>query len=51
MIQKLHTEVDLGEAELLYAPIWFGRYDHEGRKVALVVNANSGGVINSIGLE
>ena len=51
MIQQLHTEVDLGNAELLYAPIWFVRYDHEGRKVASVVDAISGGVISSIGLE
>ncbi len=51
MIQQLHTEVDLGDVELLYAPIWFVRYDHEGKNVALVIDANSGGVINSIGLE
>jgi hypothetical protein len=30
--------------------IWFVRYDHKGRKVILVVDANSGGVLNSIGL-
>ncbi len=51
MIQQLHTEVDVAGAELLYAPIWFIRYDRGGRKVALVIDGNSGGVINSIGLE
>ncbi len=50
MIQQLHTDVTTGDVELLHAPIWFARYDHEGQKIALVVDANSGGVINSIGL-
>ncbi len=51
MIQQLHSEVDASDVELLHAPIWFARYDHEGRKISLVVDANSGGVINSIGLQ
>ncbi len=51
MIQQLHTEVDVGDSELLYAPIWFIRYDQKGRKISLVIDANSGGAINSIGLE
>jgi hypothetical protein len=50
MIQQLHTDVDVADAELLYAPIWFGRYDHKGRKIALVIDGNSGSVINSVGL-
>jgi len=50
MIQQLHTDVDVGESELLYAPIWFARYDHKGSKLALVIDANSGNVINSVGL-
>jgi hypothetical protein len=50
MIQQLHTEVDVGDIELLHAPIWFARYDRNGKKIALVIDANSGGVINSIGL-
>jgi len=50
MIQQLHTEVDVAETEVLHAPIWFARYDHKGKKIVLVIDANSGGVINSIGL-
>ena len=50
MIQQLHTDVDVSEAELLHAPIWFARYDHKGHKIVLVIDGNSGGVINSIGL-
>ena len=50
MIQQLHTDVDVADTELLYAPIWFAQYDHKGKKIVLVINGNSGGVINSIGL-
>lgn len=50
MIQQLHTQVDVAEAELLHAPIWFARYDHKGNKIVLVIDGYSGDVINSIGL-
>jgi hypothetical protein len=50
MIQQIKTEVDISEAELMHAPVWFARYDHKGNKIVLVIDANSGGVINSIGL-
>jgi hypothetical protein len=50
MIQQLTTQSDVGDAELLHAPIWFAKYDHKGKKIVLVVDANSGRVIDSIGL-
>ncbi len=50
MIQQLHTDVDVGETELLYVPIWFARYDHKGQKIVLVIDANSSGILNIIGL-
>jgi DNA-directed RNA polymerase subunit RPC12/RpoP len=50
MIQQLKTDVDITETELLYAPIWFAQYDHKGNKIILVIDGNSSGVINSIGL-
>ena len=50
MIQQLHMEVDVADTELLYAPIWFAQYDHNGKKIILVIDSNSGSVINSIGL-
>lgn len=50
MIQQLHTDVDTEEAELLYAPIWFARYDHRGHKIALVIDGNTAKIVNSIGL-
>ena len=50
MIQQMYTDVQPSDVELLHAPIWFARYDHQGQKIALVVDANSADVINSIGL-
>ncbi len=50
MIQSITTESDVGDVELLHAPIWFAKYDHNGKKIVLGIDANSGGVINSLGL-
>jgi hypothetical protein len=51
MIQQLTTQSDVGDVELLHAPIWFSRFDHNGKKIVLVIDANSGRVINSMGLS
>jgi hypothetical protein len=50
MIQQIMTQCDVGDVELLHAPIWFARYDHKGNKIVLVVDASSGQVINAMGL-
>jgi len=50
MIQQLTTQSDVGDVELLHVPIWFARYDHKGKKIVLVLDANSGRLINSMGL-
>ena len=50
MIQSIHTDSDVGDVELLHAPVWFAKYDHKGSKIVLVIDANSGRVINSVGL-
>ena len=50
MIQQLHTDLDVADTELLYAPIWFAQYEHKGRKIVLVIDGNSKNVMNSIGL-
>ncbi len=50
MIQKMQTDIDVAEGELLHAPIWFARYDHKGGKIVLIFDANSGEPINTIGL-
>lgn len=51
MIQQLHTDLDVADSELLYAPVWFAQYDHKGRKIVLVIDGNTSAVINSIGLS
>ena len=51
MIQQLRTDIDVAESEVLHAPIWFAQYDYKGRKIVLIIDASSGSVINSIGLQ
>jgi hypothetical protein len=50
MIQSIHTDSDIGDVELLHVPVWFAKFDHKGNKIVLVIDANSGKVINSVGL-
>lgn len=50
MIRQMDTQEDVSDGELLHVPIWFAQYDHKGKKIILVVDANSGNTINSIGL-
>lgn len=50
MIQQIDTQVDMGDGELLHVPIWFIRYDHKGNKIVLILDANSGRAVSSIGL-
>lgn len=50
MIQQLHTQIDVSDTELLHVPIWFARYDHEGKKITMIIDGNSGQIMNSIGL-
>jgi DNA-directed RNA polymerase subunit RPC12/RpoP len=50
MIQQITSQEDVSDTELLHVPIWFVRYDHSGNKIVLVVDGNSGNVINSLGL-
>jgi hypothetical protein len=50
MIQSIQTDSDIGDVELLHAPVWFAKFDHKGNKIVLVIDANSGRLINGIGL-
>jgi hypothetical protein len=50
MIQSIHTDSDIGDVELLHAPIWLSKFDHKGNKIVLVIDANSGSLINSLGI-
>ena len=49
-IQSIKTDIDVGDTELLHVPIWFAKYDNKGKEIVLVIDANSGRVINSSGL-
>lgn len=51
MIQSLHTDMDVSDGELLHAPIWFAKYDHKGKLIVLVIDANSGFPMTTFGLE
>ena len=50
MIQQISSQEDVSDAELLHVPIWFVRYAHKGSKIVLVLDGNSGNIINSMGL-
>lgn len=50
MIRQMETQEDVASGELLHVPIWFAQYDHKGKKIILIIDANSGNTINSIGL-
>lgn len=50
MIQQIETQEDVSSGELLHAPIWFAKYDHKGKKIILIIDANTGAPINSIGI-
>jgi len=49
-IQSMHTDCDVGDVELLHVPVWFAKFDNKGKKIVLVIDANSGKVINNSGL-
>jgi DNA-directed RNA polymerase subunit RPC12/RpoP len=51
MVQKMETQMDVSDPELLHVPVWFARFSHKGKKIVIVLDGNSGGVINSIGLD
>jgi uncharacterized Zn finger protein (UPF0148 family) len=51
MIQKIVTQDDVAEPELLHVPIWFAKFTHKGKQISLVIDASNGKVINSIGLQ
>jgi len=51
MIQSINTQSEVGDVELLHVPIWFAKFDHKGKKIVLIIDANSGKIINSLGLN
>ena len=51
MIQQMNTEMDVGDGELLHAPIWFAKYTHKGQDIILILDANTGTPVNVMGLN
>lgn len=51
MIRSIKSESDTGEAELLHAPVWFAKFTHKNKTIIMVIDASSGGVINSVGVD
>jgi len=50
MIRQMETQEEMTSGDLLHIPIWFAQYDHKGKKIILIIDANSGNAINSIWL-
>ena len=50
MIRQMETHEEVADGELLHVPIWFVQYGHKGKKIVLIVDANSGNAITSVGL-
>lgn len=50
-IRSIQTQTEVAEPELLHVPVWFAKFDDNGKKIALVIDGNSGKLINSIGLS
>jgi DNA-directed RNA polymerase subunit RPC12/RpoP len=51
MVQKIVTQDDVSDPELIHAPVWFAKFSYKSKEISIVVDGNSGKVINSIGLN
>lgn len=51
MIRSIQSESDVSEPELLHVPAWFASFEHKKKKIVMIVDGSSGGVINSIGID
>ncbi len=49
MVSNMRCDVDVTEGELLHVPVWYFQFDHKGEKAAVLVDAHSGRVIQTIG--
>jgi zinc ribbon protein len=47
MVSSLQTQVEVGEAELLHAPIWRFTLDYKGHAIVVLIDANSNRVMLS----
>jgi hypothetical protein len=49
MVSSLQTQVEVSEAELLHVPIWYFLLDRKGQKVAVLIDAHAGRVMQTVG--
>ena len=49
MISNIQTQVTVSDGELLHVPIWYFEFDHKGAKPVVLIDANAGKVIQTIG--
>ncbi len=45
MVSQVQTQVDVGDPELLHAPIWYFVLDHKGQRTVVLVDANANRVM------
>ena len=49
MISNIQTQVNVSDGELLHVPVWYFQFDHKGAKPVVLIDANAGKVIQTIG--
>ena len=49
MISNIQTQVNVSDGELLHVPVWYFQFDHKGTKPVVLIDANAGQVIQTIG--
>jgi hypothetical protein len=48
MISNIRCDVDVSEGELLHVPIWYFQFEHKDGKPAVIIDAHSGRVIQTV---
>ena len=49
MISNIQSQVNVSDGELLHVPVWYFQFDHKGSKPVVLIDANAGKVIQTIG--
>ena len=48
MVSQLSCQANVTEGELLHVPVWYISLDHKGQKMAILIDANAGKVIQVV---
>ena len=49
MVSQIHTEVQVSEGELLHVPIWYFQLERKGQRMAILVDAYAGKIMQTVG--